>query len=326
MKILNDLSKLIFKKPVLTNSEMIIEKRKDEISGQIERCRSTHESMEILAEHSKADDALLLFKHSILDLIKLASLIYGLKGAKTLKDAENNVATIPDEKISELFAEIISMFKKCHSNPRDYAGKKIQHRSEKSLYRLLYMLEKSYEGVKKKTMMTQLDTYKKRLRYQIGIILIILITSVSVLWGTFHFRKIRAIAEIKTNMSDMAGMAHGAKKSTGKTLGQITGSECSICACRGNSNLKDLSDTDPCVKSWYSAIGNIYRIVKRKSSVPEEFLRDPWGSPYALDENEGEFGVNDCRNDQIRSAGPDGVLNTDDDIVVIIRNAFCKNR
>jgi len=41
--------------------------------------------------------------------------------------------------------------------------------------------------------------------------------------------------------------------------------------------------------------------------------RDPWGSPYGLDENEREGGPTDCRLDTIRSAGPDGLLYTGDD-------------
>ena len=32
---------------------------------------------------------------------------------------------------------------------------------------------------------------------------------------------------------------------------------------------------------------------------------DPWGEPYILDDNDGEFGERDCRYDAIYSAGPD---------------------
>ena len=42
-------------------------------------------------------------------------------------------------------------------------------------------------------------------------------------------------------------------------------------------------------------------------------LRDPWGSPYTLDENEREGGPTDCRLDTIRSAGPDGIWGNSDD-------------
>ncbi|MFH0906633.1 MAG: hypothetical protein V1829_00015 [bacterium] len=52
--------------------------------------------------------------------------------------------------------------------------------------------------------------------------------------------------------------------------------------------------------------------------------RDPWGSPYGLDENEKEFGPTDCRKDDLRSAGPDGFLyNSDDQAYAIPHSSPC---
>jgi prepilin-type N-terminal cleavage/methylation domain-containing protein len=49
----------------------------------------------------------------------------------------------------------------------------------------------------------------------------------------------------------------------------------------------------------------------------ERMDRDPWGSPYYFDENEGEGG--NCNNrDTIRTLGPDGVYNTGDELVISI--------
>lgn len=53
---------------------------------------------------------------------------------------------------------------------------------------------------------------------------------------------------------------------------------------------------------------------------------DPWGQPYYMDENEGEFSPTDCRNDIIISSGKNRVLETafdaqvanGDDVLVIV--------
>ena len=46
-------------------------------------------------------------------------------------------------------------------------------------------------------------------------------------------------------------------------------------------------------------------------------VRDPWGSPYCFDANQGESGPASCTTvDGFRSVGPDGVYGTADDIVV----------
>lgn len=34
---------------------------------------------------------------------------------------------------------------------------------------------------------------------------------------------------------------------------------------------------------------------------------DPWGRPWVMDENQGEYGPDDCRFDSLFSAGPDGI-------------------
>jgi prepilin-type N-terminal cleavage/methylation domain-containing protein len=51
--------------------------------------------------------------------------------------------------------------------------------------------------------------------------------------------------------------------------------------------------------------------------------KDPWGTPYAFDENEYEFGADPCRYDTISSSGPDGIFNTSDDRHVRLTNFIC---
>ena len=81
----------------------------------------------------------------------------------------------------------------------------------------------------------------------------------------------------------------------------ITGSYCSECLCRNIANLNNLPDTHQCIINLTNAFAAI-----GISPLP----RDPWGSPYLIDENELETGYcpacSPCpyRRDTVNSAGP----------------------
>jgi prepilin-type N-terminal cleavage/methylation domain-containing protein len=94
-----------------------------------------------------------------------------------------------------------------------------------------------------------------------------------------------------------------------KALKDITGSGCSDCACRTVTDLSILPDTHQCIINWNNVID--------KLNLPTGF-RDPWGSPYLLDENELEYVADPCRMDGLRSAGLDKKLGTADDIRVVV--------
>ena len=75
------------------------------------------------------------------------------------------------------------------------------------------------------------------------------------------------------------------------------------------------NSTGECFTDWLSAITLIESATNGLASgASMQFIRDPWGSPYDLDENEREFGPGDCRLDTFRSFGPDGIRNTLDDV------------
>lgn len=90
-------------------------------------------------------------------------------------------------------------------------------------------------------------------------------------------------------------------------LKNITGSGCSDCACRP----PDHSVDDPgCISNWEK--------VAAKIGLPSG-MRDGWGSPYLVDENELEYSPpNECRRDSLRSAGPDKTIGGGDDISISI--------
>ena len=117
-----------------------------------------------------------------------------------------------------------------------------------------------------------------------------------------------------------------------QNLWTLTGSNCSDCVCRyeygGPADLKNLDQSHNCFTNWRSAITRIDAYSDYINGI-EPLLRDPWGSPYLLDENEREWtSPNDCVNDVLRTAGPDGQTSTSDDYVIFIplRTAACIGR
>lgn len=108
---------------------------------------------------------------------------------------------------------------------------------------------------------------------------------------------------------------------TDVTTREITGRGCSFCSCRdqvdGVVNFSNIAETSVCYSTWKESIDRISDYSSYISD-PSIFYRDPWGSPYMLDENEGEFSGDPCRRDLIFSAGPDGVIHTSDDSVLLM--------
>jgi hypothetical protein len=75
------------------------------------------------------------------------------------------------------------------------------------------------------------------------------------------------------------------------------------------------NSTEECFTDWQTALIRIEAETNGAvANAVQRYLRDPWGSPYDLDENEREFGPTDCRLDTFRSFGPDGIRNTIDDV------------
>jgi hypothetical protein len=108
-------------------------------------------------------------------------------------------------------------------------------------------------------------------------------------------------------LTELSALFQEAKQS-GHSLEDITGQNCSDCPCRGGIQLRHLESTSVCYAQWEHAVTNLFQILHRNGPIPSKYLRDPWHSPYGLDENAK----------LLRSAGPDGIINTPDDILVTI--------
>lgn len=92
-------------------------------------------------------------------------------------------------------------------------------------------------------------------------------------------------------------------------LKNITGNDCSDCVCRDIDDLSILPDDHQCILNWEN--------VASKIRMPFG-MRDGWGSPYLVDENELESPVDPCQQDLLRSAGADRATGGGDDISIFI--------
>lgn len=154
------------------------------------------------------------------------------------------------------------------------------------------------------------------------VIFIIGLLAVVVLVSLNTSRTNAKYARAKQEIQEFLKSAVIAQGTTGQTLRQITGNGWSEGPCMG-LDLRALADSHACVQNWYNAIAAIQTATGNTVQGLVNMRRDPWGSPYGLDENELEFDSSDCRFDSIRTAGPDGVIGTGDDYSIRIPHIRC---
>lgn len=102
--------------------------------------------------------------------------------------------------------------------------------------------------------------------------------------GTVDFTKFAVRAKYARARSEMSGIStliQGLRITEEKFAFQLTGNTCSACSNTPAATWIALGYTGPAL--------------------------DPWGQNYQMDENNGEFGATDCRNDSIWSGGADAL-------------------
>lgn len=124
------------------------------------------------------------------------------------------------------------------------------------------------------------------------------------------------VARAETDLKDVKKGIESARVKSGRLFGQITGNYCSFCtACPAGVDLRNVPDTNACMVRWMNVVNTVsaagYGDINK-------YTRDPWGSPYVVDENDGEYVSNPCRKDWVRSVGPDGLFTTGDDIIIYL--------
>jgi prepilin-type N-terminal cleavage/methylation domain-containing protein len=119
-------------------------------------------------------------------------------------------------------------------------------------------------------------------------------------------RKKAKIVAAQAELKQLAEAIMIARDESGLYLQGITGSYCTACACLGAGDMRDIPDTHACYTQHIAALQKIEDagVLQNLGSIE----RDPWGSPYGIDENELEFPADPCRLDTVRSFGPDGIL------------------
>lgn len=148
----------------------------------------------------------------------------------------------------------------------------------------------------------------------IGILATVVLASLGAARG--RARSATAQSEINQMRTTMVA----AQINTNLTLGQITGRFGS-----GDPCSTDI-DGSACITQWEFAIDALVIAADPTQSSGSALYRDPWGSPYVLDENEGELGNADCRVNTLLSAGPNrSVDGGGDDIIFIIPANRCTN-
>ena len=119
------------------------------------------------------------------------------------------------------------------------------------------------------------------------------------------------IAKANLDLKSIFSSVELKRDSNNVILQGITGSYYTAGGASGvclGANLKGVSDTSACMvwlNSQWQKLGY--------ANAP----RDPWNSPYMIDENELESGsCSTSSKDTIRSNGPDGIFATSDDITL----------
>ena len=130
----------------------------------------------------------------------------------------------------------------------------------------------------------------------IVIVVIGILAAISIVAYTGIQDRARA-SKISSDLRNLQQAVTIARQNENKTLLQITGSSATGESCwylASGTNLASLADTHACWADYRQALDRI----SVASGMDVRSLKDPWGRPYLIDENEGENGTG-CLRDTI---------------------------
>jgi len=134
--------------------------------------------------------------------------------------------------------------------------------------------------------------------------LLIVIVIIAILSGlvisTFVGIQDRArTSKIQDDLTTLSKAIEAARVATGKTLAQISWRDATAYGCASEASGTDLAalnkNTSNCWVFYRSTLNNI----STAGGVNVRNLKDPWGRPYLIDENEGVSAATPCRPDEI---------------------------
>lgn len=164
------------------------------------------------------------------------------------------------------------------------------------------------------------------------LVVVVMVVAAAILLGDSVAKKRRAFIAAVTlehqrtaageTLSELAALAARAKKITGKPLFAITGFNCTRCGCEGR-DLRTVPDGDVCVRHWRQSLARIGQAAGASEKELARFVRDPWGAPFLLNENEGESPDFPCQPDTVATAGQNGLDGDGDDITTAVAPGLC---
>lgn len=131
----------------------------------------------------------------------------------------------------------------------------------------------------------------------VTIVVILILTSLSIVSYSGMQRRAQ-IAKINSDLSQMVKAIKLARLNTGMTLVEIDETTYTAGFCTvhpDGTDLAALPRTDGCWVQYLKSLDNI----SSASGIDIRDMVDPWGRPYRIDENEGDFGS--CHEDTLKA-------------------------
>lgn len=108
------------------------------------------------------------------------------------------------------------------------------------------------------------------------------------------------LAKIQADEKTLVKAIVSARDSTGRTLYEITGNAWTADNCYSQPTGTDLAALPIGDACWVTYLQTL-EVISVASGHNVRNLKDPWGRPYYIDENEGEDTGNPCQEDLVAS-------------------------
>jgi len=159
------------KRPVLSEHELTLEKRKERIKNLFKYCEYKYRTFKhVIRKLNKKDiknisiknDVLIRFELLILDLLNLAFSIHGKTTSKEFPEAVRRKNKISNPKVSQHLLELINLCENWKS--KEYRIKNSRETMERIVDDLFFELDQFYQKIKKEELSTQYTEYIKHLK------------------------------------------------------------------------------------------------------------------------------------------------------------------